>query len=912
MRADAKFFAVLISALAVVAGASASAGSATAGQARALDGDSYGRVWNILPPGSDGTIGALDLLAVGPSLTATGTTPTNVANQLEMYDALTKTAPGALEMADVNELYKRETFEPAEVVSTKSPKAGVTIERDAFGVPYITGTTSANVAFGAGYAAVEDRMFLMDVLRHTGAAQMVAFLGDTPANVKMDQDQLAAAPYTRQEATAQVALAAKRAGADEQRFLNAADAFIAGINKAQKDMCPLIVAPSCPAEYLALQKTVKDWGLADLTYVASLVGGIFGKGGGQEYENAIWLQRLMKKFGATEGKAIYDDLREKNDVEAPTTASNYTPYDLGKVKPNQPGVAMPDLGGEVATGSGADVSGGLLGLRAAESSEPVDPAVARLQQVGKSVRLALRHRGMSNAVLLGAKHTDSGHPIAVMGPQTGYFAPQLLVEQVLKGPRVYARGVSFAGTNVVVQLGRGVDYAWSATSAGSDNVDTVAERLCNMDGSKPTVESIAYRKNGKCVPMDRWIHQETALPNITAPGLPKVYKFEVLRTHHGPVKLRTTVDGKPVALVTERSTYGHEIDSIIGFARLNDPTYVKDAASFQRAASGIDYTFNWFYADDKDISYYSSGLLPRRADGTDTDLPRWGDKKYDWNGWIGFDRHARQTNPPSGYLVSWNNKQAPGFAAADTQWGFGSVHRSLALEDRLVKEMNEGKLTIPEMVGVMSGGATADSRAAYTLPWLLKVIGVDPATADARALLKKWLAGGAHRVDRDRDGAYAHEAAIALFDTWWEDGSEAVAYDVMESRLGANLVRKLPTLLDDHPRLGQGSSFIDIAWYGYINKDLRDLLGKSVGSPYTFSYCGSGSLAACRTALRASLAGAVDRALEAQGVASVNDLTFDKSIDNIVSQTGGVVGVREIDWQNRPTFQQVVAFDSHR
>jgi hypothetical protein len=215
------------------------------------------------------------------------------------------------------------------------------------------------------------------------------------------------------------------------------------------------------------------------------------------------------------------------------------------------------------------------------------------------------------------------------------------------------------------------------------------------------------------------------------------------------------------------------------------------------------------------------------------------------------------------------------------------------------------------MVGVMSGGATADIRAFKILPLLLKVVGDDPQTTEARALLKEWLRHGAPRVDRDRDGAYGDQAAIAIFDTWWEDGTESVAYDAMESRLG-DLVRKLPRGLDDHPRLEQGSSFNDVAWYGYLHKDLRQLLGKSVKSPYAYSYCGSGSLSACRTALRTSLRGAIARVLAEQGVSSVADLTYDKSEDNIVSQTGGVVGVREIDWQNRPTFQQVVAFDGHR
>ena len=49
-----------------------------------------------------------------------------------------------------------------------------------------------------------------------------------------------------------------------------------------------------------------------------------------------------------------------------------------------------------------------------------------------------------------------------------------------------------------------------------------------------------------------------------------------------------------------------------------------------------------------------------------------------------------------------------------------------------------------------------------------------------------------------------------------------------------------------------------------------------------------------------------------RGVASVDELTYDESEDNLVRQAAGVVGFREIDWQNRPTFQQVVAFEAHR
>ena len=80
--------------------------------------------------------------------------------------------------------------------------------------------------------------------------------------------------------------------------------------------------------------------------------------------------------------------------------------------------------------------------------------------------------------------------------------------------------------------------------------------------------------------------------------------------------------------------------------------------------------------------------------------------------------------------------------------------------------------------------------------------------------------------------------------------------------------------------------------------------------PYASSYCGT--LAVCRAALRASLHTAVSRALSAQGVSSVNQLTFDKTLDDIASVTAGVVGVTPIDWQNRPTFQQVIHYTSDR
>ncbi len=935
--------------LVVLLAGTMSATAASTGPAGAADLESFtahGEILNILPPGSNGNISWLALASLGVTkaptavstpgdpkgdlTTATGTAPAHFADQLEMYDALGTVSPGQLTASNLTAYYKdaRLGVADADVISTETPRAGVTIKRDRFGVPHIHGVTDPDVAFGAGYANIQDRMFLTDILRHAGAARMSEFVGPSPANLHMDASQLRIAAYTPAQASAQIAGITKRYGAEGQKMLDQLDAMIAGMNAAQAALCPaatLLPIPGttgvgfgrdCPVEYAALQKPPTPYTRADIVYIASLVGGIFGKGGGGEQANATWYQKLKAQYGDATARKLFDDLREKNDPEAPTSSPNTQKYGGGGINPSLPGVALPDANpSATAPGTGSDAGSSTIPIPPPTSSPTVvDGPFGRID-------LGLKSHGMSNALLVDAKHSADGHPTVVFGPQTGYYAPQLLVEQDLDGPTLKARGVSFAGTNLVVELGHGVDYAWSATSASNDIVDTIVERLCNGDGSAPTVQSKAYLVGSTCTPMETYTHTETANPNVgssTTP--PQTLNFLVLKTRHGIVQDRTTVGGKPVAVVTVRTTYGHEVDSVVGFARLANPSYVHDAATFQQAVDGIDYTFNWFYTDNKDISYFSSGLLPNRATGFDWDLPRWGDLAYDDTGFLPFAAHPRVTNPPPGYLVSWNNKTAPGFSAADNQWGYGAIYRSLALEDRIKQAIAGGnKVSRPQLVEAMIDGATVDVRAAYLLPSLLSLLGTpsDPQDAKAVTLLGAWLADGAHRVDRARSGSYPHQAAIALFDAWWDPvsagvtGNRPLAKDVLRGALG-NLVDALPQALDDHPRQGIGSSWNGVAWYGYVKKDLRQVLGQDVLGRYSRTYCGAGVLATCRADVLASLHAAGKAALAAQSKIDLAALTYDKKLDFIRSATAGVVGVRGIDWQNRPTFQQAVKFLTHR
>ncbi len=204
--------------------------------------DSYGTVLNIAPAGQRGSINAAQLAQV---LAGGGTTavdgknaPPNYADQLEMYDRLNTQRPGTITNEVIDRDFKAAGFVPDKVVSTDKPRPGVTIVRDSYGVPFITGTTYEDTMFGAGFAGTQDRMFLMDALRHLGAGRGAEFVGGTPGNIAMDREQVRTAYYTPAEAADQLEIIAKENGAEGER-LRGADAYLAGINAAQDAMCPL-------------------------------------------------------------------------------------------------------------------------------------------------------------------------------------------------------------------------------------------------------------------------------------------------------------------------------------------------------------------------------------------------------------------------------------------------------------------------------------------------------------------------------------------------------------------------------------------------------------------------------------------------------------------------------------------------
>lgn len=848
---------------------------------------------NVLPAGQEGVANALDLAR----FQASGARPPHWDDQEPLYDGLLYASPN-MKAEDVATYFKDATFgvKDGEVASVDTPRPGVTIIRDsAYGVPRIYGDTREDVMFGAGYAGAQDRLFLMDVLRNTGRAQLSSFVGGSRGNREMDRTQWAIAPYTEADLQKQIDNAPKIYGEAGRQIAELGNEFVAGINAYVSEA--LLDPTKMPAEYAAFGKTPTPWTLTDVIAEASLIGGIFGKGGGNEVRSALILRALEKRFGPRRGRRAWLDFRSKNDPGAPTTVlGRRFPYQTTSAFAKR-GLALPDPGS----------------VKFEEVGPPLEEeSSASSASIGSQLRRQLAAPAhASNWLLVPGRSSKSGRPLAVMGPQVGYYVPQILLEQEMHGPGFDARGATFPGVNLMVQLGRGRDYAWSATTATSDNVDTFAEVLCEDD--------FHYMYKGECRPMEKLERTNSwqPTPGDTTPAGSET--LTVYRTVHGIVYARGTVNGKKVAFAQARSTYFHEADSALGFFCLNDPACTKDAQSFRKAADGINFAFNWAYVDSKDIAYQLSGAYPQRAKGTSPDFPILGTGEYDWVGFdpelytmktVPLDRRPNAVNQR--YLISWNNKQAPGWAAADDIYTYGTVHRSEMLERMVRMRLAKGrKMELHELVQAMEEPASQDLRALHVLPAVRRAIGRprDPRLREALTLLETWRKGGAHRRDLDKDGSYDDDAAVTLMDAWWPKLARAV----LERSLGEEASEALQTLAPvGDERTGPAAPDYFGAWYGYVEKDLRTLFAskrarKRIKGRWSRIYCGRGSRKRCRADLTASLAAALE--LTKADLYRFGDCQDDpdaECMDRNRYVVASAIDAPPLLFQNRPTFQQTV------
>ena len=195
--------------------------------------------------------------------------------------------------------------------------------------------------------------------------------------------------------------------------------------------------------------------------------------------------------------------------------------------------------------------------------------------------------------------------------------------------------------------------------------------------------------------------------------------------------------------------------------------------------------------------------------------------------------------------------------------------------------------------------------------------------------LQQWYAAGAHRLETSPGShTYQYADAIRVFDAWWPllvagEFGPALGDPHYAALTGALQVNESPSggqqgtgaagpSSVSEAQGHKGSSF-QYGWWGYVSKDLRSVLADPVSAPLAQTYCGGGSLPACR----ATLLSTVDQAAaQPAGQVYPGDATCSAGnqwcADTIVQSPLGGITDKPISWQNRPTYQQVVSFPAHR
>ena len=233
-------------------------------------------------------------------------------------------------------------------------------------MPHVVGKTQADVEYGAGWATAEDRGLLLGLIR--GPARVAAL--DVPG---LNPIGLALSGTTFSPSAQTEAFLAKQTALLPPSYRAILQAYVAGIN----------------AYYRKTGTPTEPYTTNDVVAAAALIAARFGANGGQEAANAQFLSALQARFGADRGRKIFDDLREPNDPEAPVS------------------------------------------LPGSFQQEPVfspAPGSVLLDDASFGVAAVSERRAMSNALLVGAKRSATGHPLFVAGPQVGYFFPEFFLE----------------------------------------------------------------------------------------------------------------------------------------------------------------------------------------------------------------------------------------------------------------------------------------------------------------------------------------------------------------------------------------------------------------------------------------------------------------------------------------------------
>ncbi|MCA1590242.1 MAG: penicillin acylase family protein [Acidobacteria bacterium] len=538
----------------------------------------------------------------------------------------------------------------------------------------------------------------------------------------------------------------KQIAADSLQFLSpeiraTLDAYARGVNAyiAQLD------EKSWPVEFRILQYKPRPWQSTDSILIGKILADAL---------STTWRNDLLHAAFSNLPSDKFADLN--NQV---------TPYDVVLFGRDSP-VARP-----YASKSHIRVREHLM----AQADADLELRRSSLEKIG----LYAEDLAASNNWVASGERTADGRAMLANDPHLRPTAPGIWYLAHLSTPTMRAAGVTFPGVPGIV-LGHNETIAWGATNVGPDVQDLHIETF-DSNGKYAT-------PNGPRAPTIR--REQIKVRTNPLKTDTEFIEFETIETRNGVVVAEE--GGRKYALRwTARDPKNSELET---FYRVNRAS---DWNQFKRALQGYGgATQNFVYADTAgNIGWYAAGKIPIRRMG-DGSVPYDGAKSDgDWIGYIPFVDLPNLYNPPSGLIVTANQrivgtnyKHTQMSRAASTPW------RARRIVDMIDAKR---KLTMADFLEVQ--------RDAYNIPvhnFAKFIVAEKAAAAETVSLLSSW---DGRMMSESKAAFVANEIRVCAANKIAEENKPVPASFIrewiFERAFRENLIRWLPKNFSDFKSL---------------------------------------------------------------------------------------------------------------
>lgn len=402
----------------------------------------------------------------------------------------------------------------------------------------------------------------------------------------------------------------------------------------------------------------------------------------------------------------------------------------------------------------------------------------------------------SNTWVVAGSHTASGKPLLAGDPHLMPSMPGIWYELEMQAPGYHVAGISLPGLPLIL-IGHNEHLAWGMNTSMADTQDIFVERVTAGGNAvlRHNGETEDIVETSELIAVKDWVEP---------------HRLTVRTTSHGVILNDVLAEKRPLPLdfiklespelIALRWSIELPDRALDGIYALNVATTLQEAFDAIGLISHASQNILLAHRNGN-VGWRMSGTLPLRRKGTGAfPMPGW-NSDYGWAGYLPAARNPGAMNPPSGIIVSANNRTIPIDYPIQVTRSWMPPYRA-----RRIEQLLDGKTSLsPEDMRLMQ----LDQVGLETEPWLETLRRLEPEIRAADP--ETWPGTG--QVLVKWDGRFDEDSqAAALFVRLRHTMIEAIYADELGDDLQGFMDMQLYTYgaLQETIRTGQSSFWDDV------------------------------------------------------------------------------------------------------